>query len=405
MIKKLNYKKLSVAIVIPIVLQVVMLFILIPPIKSLNSHVDDLTVAFVNDDTAMGSKIAHSLKKNLPFAIKTLSSKQKALKSMDDGTYQMVIDIPADFSSQIQKGSGTLSFYINQAVPPTVKSVMDQTAKQITASINENIYGIKKENLKKAVLASIQQRPAGSIPSAGQNKMAVVQEKKAAVFKEMISGIFDQLQIQTVKGSITQVHPAAFVQSILPMLSFLSSFAGAIVFTYLVFQELQQKDDGQSKWTRFLHHELIQLVASLVFPLAMWTTIQTFSIDLPKSTVLLWGFMSLAFFTFSQFALFFLYLFGPAGQAITGLLVLIQVISGGIILPAQMLPDLYREIGSILPGNFYGRGIYRLFIGGPSIHSPVLSLLTMSAVLIILTAATVLVKGKWFSPASSAYEG
>jgi hypothetical protein len=221
----------------------------------------------------------------------------------------------------------------------------------------------------------------------------------------MVSGIFDQLHVQTVKGSITQVHPAAFVQSILPMLSFLSSFAGAIVFTYLVFQELRQKDDGQSIWARFLHQELIQLAASLVFPLAMWITLQSFSIDLPKSTVLLWGFMSLAFFTFSQFALFFLYLFGPAGQAITGLLVLIQVISGGIILPAQMLPDLYREAGSILPGSFYGMGIYRLFIGGPSIHSPALSLLTMAAVLIALTVVTVLVKGKWFSPASTAYEG
>ena len=363
-----NNKKIWIGIIAPVFVQLVILFIFIPAIKGMESNVEELSIAVVNEDDQMGPQIAKQLKENLPFKTVDASHKLQAIEEMDAGTYQMIISIPASFTSDMQSSTPEIDFVINQAVPPTVKSSMNQVADQITTTMNNQLYEVKKQNVQDAIT----------------NKLTKHSDEQ---LNEMISTSIEELDVHVLDGKIKKVHDLdGMISSVLPLALFISTFISAMLMVMIHAPVFQRRNNS---WFSFMQHQCLNVVATIIFPIAAWIIIRAFDIEITLSLSSFWLFLSLTFWTFTLLAQTFIYLFGLAGQGINAILMLTQAVSSGVIIPITVLPGFYKWLSDYLPGSYYSEGIYSIIFGGSLLLSPSVTLLIFS--ILFLTATSVIV--------------
>ena len=88
-------------------------------------RVDQLKVGLVNEDKQMGTTIEENLEKNLPFKVKSYGSVAHAKEDMDERNLDMVIQIPANFSSLLKENNNVeIKYFINQANSSLTKQIM-----------------------------------------------------------------------------------------------------------------------------------------------------------------------------------------------------------------------------------------------------------------------------------------
>ncbi|MCM3537013.1 hypothetical protein M4D59_03455 [Priestia endophytica] len=88
-----------------------------------------------------------------------------------------------------------------------------------------------------------------------------------------------------------------------------------------------------------------------------------------------WFFLFLAFLTFVSLTQLFIVLFGPGGMIFNIILLSLQLVSAGVMVPREMLPLFYEKMSAVLPATYVAEGLFTIAFGGSNIFSDVLALL------------------------------
>lgn len=389
MLDVLKNKKVWIGIIMPIFIQLSILFVLIPAFKDMDSNVKELTVSVMNEDDNIGNQIAEELEDILPFQVVNTNDIEEAITDMEDGEYEMVIHIPSNFSTNIEEGTPELNYYINQAVAPTIKSSMEQAANEITKNVNENLFENKKQ---------IMQETASSQLQGNENEIQNLPGDQTEEMNQMMGIIFDNLNVNTLKGNINKINNVeGMLNSIFPLTLFISTFISTIIMAVIHFQAFKEIRGINNRWGLFAYHQIVNIIAAILFPIASLTIISIFGVEIVSSTLTYWLFLSLAFWSFTLLTQMFVYIFGLAGEIFNALFMLFQVVSCGIIIPIATLPGFYKWISNYLPATYYSEGVYNLLFSGSSIKTPSLMLLVFIVVFLIIITIVVAYRKNIFS--------
>jgi uncharacterized phage infection (PIP) family protein YhgE len=380
--KKLKKNKLfMLGLLVPVLFQIIYLSIAIPAIKGGNDGITNLTIAVVNEDPLLGNEVSANLLSVLPFKTEKLSGLDDALDDMDNGGYNMVIYIPADFTLKTQQGAAQISYYINQAAPSMTKQVMESAAININQVLNESSFDAVKETLKQ-----------NSAVILGQ---ITLPEDVLAQISGYINQAFDSINYTSITGDIRKVNNSdGFTQTVLPFFVFLIYFVSCILITILHLLTYKSLG-GEFSNGKILASQLItNIIASLVIPGVVIGLLACFGIPFSLNIGLVWLLLSVGFFTFLYTIQAFTNWFDMPGMLAVALLFPLQLVSSGLIYSKEILPAFYAAISDYLPATYFGSGTLKMFYGEISISSEIYMLLIIAAVMLTLSSLSVFKKNK-----------
>ncbi len=333
-----------------------------------NNRIDKLKIGFVNEDQQIGSMIEKKVVKNVPFEVKMYQSIDSAKKDMNQSKLDMVMHIPAIFSSRLQEnGKPEINYFINQANATLAKQIMDGAAKNITQSINENVYNYKQQ----LILSNLQEQLGKNIPS---NELA--QE-----FSKGISQALESLNIQSVQTTVEKTNNVdGFAPTMVPMMMVLASYVGSMIMSLNMNIVSSKIKSNYNKWSIFLVRQIINIGASILLSGITLLLFAIFNIELHTSIMESGIFQIFVYFSFLSLTQMFVILFGPGGMLFNILALSLQLVTSGVIIPKTMLSSFYQTIGSYLPATYASNGYYSLIFGGMSLTTEMMALLIVSAV-------------------------
>ncbi len=344
-----------------------------------NDRTDKLKIGLVNEDEQRGSMIVKEIIKNVPFEVKTYPSLDSAKKEMNQRNLDMVMQIPAIFSSQLQEqGETEIRYYINQANASLSKQIMDGAAKNITQSINENIYAYKQQ----LILSNLHEQLGSAVPS---NELA--QE-----ISKSISQALESLNIQSVQTTVVKTNNMdGFAATMVPMMIVLASFVGSMIMSLNIHIVSSKIKNDYSRWSIFLARLIINMGASILLASITLIFLAIFHIELNTALMETGIFQILVYFSFLSLTQMFVVLFGPGGMLFNILTLSLQLVTSGVIIPKTMLSSFYQTVGSYLPATYAADGYYSVIFGGKSLTTDMIALLLVSAVTLFVALIRIVI--------------
>ncbi|EML6324552.1 MULTISPECIES: YhgE/Pip domain-containing protein [Bacillus cereus group] len=343
-------------------------------------RVDQLKVGLVNEDKQMGTTIEENLEKNLPFKVKSYGSVAHAKEDMDERNLDMVIQIPANFSSLLKENNNVeIKYFINQANSSLTKQIMAGATKDITQTINKNIYTYKQ----KLILSNLSKELSTAIPS----------EELAQKLSENITKVLNSLNIDSVQSSVKKTNNTeGFAATMLPLLIVLASWVGAMIMSLNLNSVAEKLKSIHSKWSIFFTRQFINIVASIILAFITLIFMSLFDIKLNTNVFETWVFQTLVFFSFLSLTQMFVVLFGPAGMVFNIISLSLQLVTFGVIVPKAMLSDFYQTVGSYFPATYVADGYYTVIFGGSDLSHDMNILLFVSLITIGIAMGRIIIQ-------------
>ncbi|HFJ9453107.1 hypothetical protein CN268_18450 [Bacillus anthracis] len=329
-----------------------------------NERVDQMRIAIVNEDVNIGNKIAEGLQRNLPFQVKAERSVEKANQEMNDHVYDMIIEIPASFSKDINEtGKSNLNFHINQANAMMAKQMMEGAAKQIRDNVNKEVASYKKQAI------------VGKLQAVGPENV------------EVIKGLTED----SIDFTIHKVNDTkGFSVNMVPLMIVLASFVGAMIMS----MELSKVAiEVKGSWSNFLSRQIINGTVSILLACITIGLMKGFQIEMHETVGSIWVFQAIVFFAFLSLTQMFLTVFGNAGMIFNIISLSLQLVSSGVIVPHEMLSKTYQTIGELFPATYAANGYYTIVFGGVSLERNIISLLVIVLVTQSVAVMTLAIKG------------
>ncbi len=368
-------------IIVPVLFQVVYLCIAVPAIKDGNDRMNGFNIAIVNEDRMLGQEIAAHLIQVLPFKTEDSPDLNASLDAMNDGKLNMVIHITADFTAKVQSGEARISYYINQAAPSMTRQVMEGAATGINQILNEQAF----ENIKEVLAAN----------SAAALSQTGLPENILELISMQMTQAFNSLKYINIEADIRKVNNAeGFAQGVLPFFIFLVYFVGCIIMTVLHVLAYKPLGSEFSRWKILFSLFTTNIVVSLAIPGVVIGIISAFGIPFNLDIWIIWGLLSLGFFTLLYTIQAFTNWFGFPGMAVIVILFPLQLVSSGLIYAKEILPAFYSAVGDYLPATYFGNGILKSLYGGSSVSQEICILLIMAVVMLLLSSLSVFKKNK-----------
>ncbi|MEK5053587.1 ABC transporter permease [Niallia sp. FSL K6-0212] len=354
-----------------------------------NNRIDKLKIGLVNEDQQIGSMIEKEVVKNVPFEVKMYQSIDSAKKDMNQSKLDMVMQIPAIFSSRLQENEiPEINYFINQANATLAKQIMDGAAKNITQSINENIYNYKQQ----LILSNLQEQLGKNVPS---NELA--QE-----FSKGISQALESLNIQSVQTTVEKTNNVdGFAPTMVPLMMVLASYVGSMIMSLNMNIVSSKIKSNYNKWSIFLVRQIINIGASILLSSITLLLFAIFNIELHTSIIESGIFQIFVYFSFLSLTQMFVILFGPGGMLFNILALSLQLVTSGVIIPKTMLSSFYQTIGSYLPATYASNGYYSLIFGGKSLTTEMMALLIVSTVTLFVALVRIALLKKSISTNSA----
>lgn len=377
-------KKLLLGTLIPIAFSLVLLYLYSPAFNGIEKNLDEINVVIVNEDTDIGVEVSKQIEKNAPFTLIEETSMDKAMKQLENKEAHMIIKIPEDFTTQIIKGNPEITFIIDEARQSIIKSAMEDAAKQITQLLNEKSH----EMTKGKTLAGIEEFYS-NLESTIPNNEPLLQSK------EVVIQALEGLKYKSINENIIKINENNHsLNTVLPLLIFLTIFISALIRSLLYEREVKSMQLKLSSWHIFLHKQLLNLVASMLYPLAIILILNSFGVKIMANYVTLWLFLTIAFYMFSVFIQVFLDLFKFIGVGLLVLLLLFQILVSGIILPTELVTKYYTWASPILPATYFADGILGIFYSNTSIGNALIGLTIFGVIAIILSLIYVTIQNR-----------
>ncbi|MDA2040671.1 ABC transporter permease [Bacillus cereus] len=353
-----------VGMVVALSFQLIFFCVWLTAYDGVNERADQMRIAIVNEDVNIGNKIAEGLQRNLPFQVKAERSVEKANKEMNDHVYDMIIEIPASFSKDINEtGKSNLNFHINQANAMMAKQMMEGAAKQIRDNVNKEVASYKKQAI------------VGKLQAVGPENV------------EVIKGLTED----SIDFTIHKVNDTkGFSVNMVPLMIVLASFVGAMIMS----MELSKVAiEVKGSWSNFLSRQIINGTVSILLACITIGLMKGFQIEMHETVGSIWVFQAIVFFAFLSLTQMFLTVFGNAGMIFNIISLSLQLVSSGVIVPHEMLSKTYQTIGELFPATYAANGYYTIVFGGVSLERNIISLLVIVLVTQSVAVMTLVIKG------------
>ena len=333
---------------------VAMLWIFLVAYSALPGNSSKLKVAIVNDDVgALGEQIANQLGNNLPFKIERDDTNEQALRKLDDNQVALVIQIPQDFSANVQKGEkAEIDFTVNGAtssvVTSTMKSIVNELDKQLSTSFSTQAA--------QRILINMN-----------------VPEQQAATTAQQIENAY--VSNYVIKNEV----PKGMQNSMLPMFLPMASYTGAMIASLQLIQAYRQNRGKASRFKLFGYVQLSALIIAIVS--AIFELISVYIITDLKTDIILnvAGQQILFYMTAFNLCAIFTFLLGQAGAIVNIPVLLLQSMTNGATMPREMMYGFYEVVSYITP-MYYGVNSYYAIMFGSTKQSPfIFGLLTVFA--------------------------
>ncbi|PFL16218.1 hypothetical protein COJ07_24875 [Bacillus cereus] len=352
-----------VGMVVALSFQLIFFCVWLTAYDGVNERADQMRIAIVNEDGNIGSKIVEGLQRNLPFQVKKEQSMERANEEMNDHVYDMIIEIPASFSKDINEtGKTNLNFHINQANAMMAKQMMEGAAKQIRDNVNKEIASYKKQ--------------------------AIV-EKLQAVGPENVE-VIKGLTGDSISFTVHKVNDAkGFSVNMVPLMIVLASFVGAMIMSMELSKVAKEVKEG---WSNFVSRQIINGTVSILLACITIGLMKGFQIEMHETVGGIWVFQAIVFFAFLSLTQMFITVFGNAGMIFNIISLSLQLVSSGVIVPHEMLSKTYQTIGELFPATYAANGYYTIIFGGVNLEKNIISLLFIILVTQLVAGITIGIK-------------
>ncbi|ULO09549.1 ABC transporter permease [Paenibacillus sp. 19GGS1-52] len=331
--------------------------------EGVSERMDKLSIAVVNEDVQSGVVIAKQLSASLPVQVTTLVDMEVARQQLDKRQIQMIVHIPANFTASAagRDGQASIQYILNESNPSMIKSMMSSVATQITATANKQAIAVGAQ----AVLS----------------KGMTVEEATplASLLSERV--VSDIQSVNIVNGTNNQM---------VPMMMVLASFVGAMIMAQNLEVSATAISARTGRWQRLGARFAITTTSAIIVSLVGTSLVLLLGGQAEQGFFALWGFQALFVLTFMIVTQTFLVLFGMAGMLINILMLSVQLVSSGAMMPRELLSGFYIHVGNVFPATYAVEGLMNLLFGGPGIGGDAVALLTITVVMalvIIIVAA------------------
>ncbi|WP_088293654.1 YhgE/Pip domain-containing protein [Bacillus mycoides] len=352
-----------VGMVVALSFQLIFFCVWLTAYDGVNERADQMRIAIVNEDGNIGSKIVEGLQRNLPFQVKKEQSMERANEEMNDHVYDMIIEIPASFSKDINEtGKTNLNFHINQANAMMAKQMMEGAAKQIRDNVNKEIASYKKQAI------------VGKLQAVGPESVEVIK----GLTGDSIS--FTVHKVNDAKG---------FSVNMVPLMIVLASFVGAMIMSMELSKVAKEVKEG---WSNFVSRQIINGTVSILLACITIGLMKGFQIEMHETVGGIWVFQAIVFFAFLSLTQMFITVFGNAGMIFNIISLSLQLVSSGVIVPHEMLSKTYQTIGELFPATYAANGYYTIIFGGVNLEKNIISLLFIILVTQLVAGITIGIK-------------
>ncbi|MDM5350431.1 ABC transporter permease [Lysinibacillus sphaericus] len=375
----LSVRETYIGIVAAIAFQLIFFTIWMTAYDGVNERADELSIGFVVEDTGMGQQIVKDMEDIIPFTVKKYSSLKQAEHALNERQINMIMQIPANFTNQLQTGEKAEIIYsINQANASMAKNMMDSVAKQLTEEMNRMLYPLQQNQAIEVFSQQFAQLPFEQNTS---------QQINASVHTTMMS-----IKDHAVDATILKTNDVkGFAANFIPLMVIISSFVGAMVMIMQHQQAAQKVQSILSKWQLFFARQLLNVGVALTLPFLTIGLMHLFTISSNESFLSIYLFQSVMFLAFLCLAQVFVILFGNIGMVFNICALSLQLVTSGVLVPKTMLSEGYKQIAAMLPASYGADGYYTIIFGGSADNLLQNSSSLGIIILVTLTIATVTV--------------
>lgn len=348
----LRVRETYIGIVATIAFQLIFFTIWMTAYDGVNERAEQLSIGLVVEDSAMGQQVAQNIKGSISFSMEDYPSMKKAESALNERQINMIMQIPADFTNQIQAGKEAEIIYaINQANASVAKNMMEGVAKQLTEEINQALYPMQQNQ---AVEVFAQQ--FAQLPFEQQTAQQITTSVKTTVMN---------VKDHVVDGTIIKTNNVkGFAANFVPLMVIISSFVGAMVMIMQHQQAAQLVQESLSKWQLFLARQLLNVGVAFTLPFITIGLMHLFNIASQESLLSIYFFQSVMYLAFLSLAQVFVIAFGNMGMVFNICALSLQLVTSGVLVPKTMLSEGYKQVAAMLPATYGADGYYTIIFGG-----------------------------------------
>ncbi|MGM8216725.1 YhgE/Pip domain-containing protein [Bacillaceae bacterium W0354] len=360
--------------------QVIFFSVWLTAYNGVEERTDQLSIGVVNEDVQ--TDVLKQLERNLPFDVKKFNTVDEGMEEIERRKIEMLIHLPANFSSSIQEGSqATINYWINEATATSNKSMMEQVAQQMTSELNNKVISKK---IQVGADKFIQQL----------NNLQLEQSINEAI-KTTAFMIISAIQPESVESNINRLNAVdTFSANLVPLMVIIASFAGAMVMIMQIQEASELIKKKVPSWSLFLGRQYINIAVSLILPIITFLLLVLFNVDIQVSFITFYLFQSIMYFSFLTFAQVFVYLFGNYGMVFNILALSLQLVTSGVLVSRKLLSNGYYTLAQFLPATYGADSYYSIIFGGNSqeLKNNILYLLLFSVIALVIIIIIVFVK-------------
>ncbi|AKG34875.1 YhgE/Pip domain-containing protein [Paenibacillus durus] len=357
----LKTKTTIIGIAVALLFQLLFSIIWMTGYEGMSDRVNELSIAVVNEDAQSGAVIAKQLSAGLPVHVETAADMASARERLDDRDIQMIVHIPADFTSLVagRDTKASIQYVVNESNPAMIKSIMTSIASQVTAAAN-----------KQALTAGAKAVLSQGMPT----------EQAAAMSGQLSERVVSDIQsVNIVNGTNNQMAPMMMVTA---------SFVGAMIMAQNLEVSMTAISARTGRWQRLGARIAITIPAAIIVSLVGTSLVMLLGGQVEQGFFALWGYQTLFVLTFMIVTQTLIMLLGTAGMLINTALLSVQLVSSGAMMPREMLSGFYFNLGSALPATYAIEGLMNLLFGGPGIGGDAAALLIIAAVMAFVMIGT-----------------
>ncbi|WP_421016968.1 YhgE/Pip domain-containing protein [Furfurilactobacillus rossiae] len=393
---------------------------LLPAFHVLPSRTDQIPVVVINQDsTTMGKTVTQQLIRHLPFKhIRENQDLATSKTQLNNRHVGLIIRIPATFSKDIKAGRTThLHYYVNNANSLIQNNMNKSLISNATNSISANVTTNKAKGMFAKVLgpqiAAKAQQQFVTNPAAAhlaQNPQAMAAAKKTMTNKVKRSTMMAATKMSQAlsKGVSPITHtsnslPTRTSYQMAPMTLQMGTYLGTLLMSVLLVALFMVKRFSLGKWSSFLATQCVGLLNAIVLPFASVTTLHLL---ISMNSTIYWQLLS--FNIVSTMVIFeFTYAIATIFAGLPSMIIqiplfILQVVTGGIIVPHLALNGFYRFIAATTPMYAAMTGSQNILFGGGQTGNLLLSLIWLGLLSFVISAVAIAVGFRSNKPAGIA---
>lgn len=380
-------KETLLGIAAAIAFQLIFVVVWLTGYDGVYDRTNQFSIGIVNDDQELGEEIVKEIKDRALFKITEYEQLNEAKQELDERNVNMLVHLPDNMMKQLQNNETvSINYFINQSAPTLTKQMMETAANTLNSQVNRQV----RETIDAQIAENIPPMVAAEAPD----------EEMGAIIEEVASQVVDLVQENTqvnpLNANIEKTNEKeGFAITMVPLLIVLASYISAMLISqYLQITNGRLKQE-HGRFSLFFGRQIINILLALGISLLTVCLMYLFNIELDYNFIALWGFQAILLFSFLAISQLFVMLFGNPGMIFNIALTATQLVSSGAIVPRELLPSFYFELGKLLPATYGVNSYFSLIYGGGNLGSDLKHLAIIIVVLLGLALTIQILFSIW----------